>query len=222
MSFSSKLKQILGISDAEIEKGLELHRENVVIDAMMFTDPQIYTQRVVQRANEMLDAKRPMSEIENDLEKLCLEELMTNPEAQAHYSEAWKRSGVTGGSVTVAWSNDMNIAFDSIASFSIKFERFRGLLVRATRAEDIVTAKRDGKHAMIWNFQNTTTLGGGVDVEKDLEKLDLFYRLGVRIIQLTYNLRNFVGDGCTERYQSGLSYFGQRVVERNEQAGGVN
>jgi len=38
-------------------------------------------------------------------------------------------------------------------------------------------------------------------------------------MQLTYNLRNFVGDGCTERYQSGLTYFGVRVVERMNKLG---
>jgi membrane dipeptidase len=40
------------------------------------------------------------------------------------------------------------------------------------------------------------------------------YDLGVRIIQLTYNTRNLVGDGCLERTNSGLSTFGMALVER--------
>jgi membrane dipeptidase len=34
------------------------------------------------------------------------------------------------------------------------------------------------------------------------------------VVQLTYNLRNLVSDGCTEIHKSGLTYFGRAVVER--------
>ncbi|MQF83170.1 hypothetical protein FIM02_03295, partial [SAR202 cluster bacterium AD-802-E10_MRT_200m] len=44
--------------------------------------------------------------------------------------------------------------------------------------------------------------------------IEYFYNLGLRVVQLTYNLRNLVGDGCTERYKTGLTYFGQTVVEK--------
>ena len=42
----------------------------------------------------------------------------------------------------------------------------------------------------------------------------MFRDLGVRVIQLTHNRRNLVGDGCTEPSQAGLSKFGYEVVER--------
>ena len=38
--------------------------------------------------------------------------------------------------------------------------------------------------------------------------------MGLRVVQLTYNLRNLIGDGCTERYKTGLTYFGIEVVKR--------
>ncbi|WP_315835323.1 dipeptidase [Bradyrhizobium prioriisuperbiae] len=37
---------------------------------------------------------------------------------------------------------------------------------------------------------------------------------GTRVIQLTFNTRNYVGDGCTEREQSGLSTYGIELVHR--------
>ncbi len=52
---------------------------------------------------------------------------------------------------------------------------------------------------------------------KDLNNIDLFRELGLRIVQLTYNTRNWVGNGCTERVDDGLSYFGLQVVERLNQ-----
>jgi membrane dipeptidase len=57
-------------------------------------------------------------------------------------------------------------------------------------------------------FQNTDM------IERDISRLDLFHRLGIRIIQLTYNDRNLVGDGCLEPGNAGLSSFGRQVVER--------
>ena len=57
-------------------------------------------------------------------------------------------------------------------------------------------------------FQNTDM------IDRDISRLDMFYRLGIRIIQLTYNDRNFVGDGCLEPANAGLSQFGREVVAR--------
>ncbi|MEJ7636603.1 MAG: membrane dipeptidase [Singulisphaera sp.] len=52
-----------------------------------------------------------------------------------------------------------------------------------------------------------------------LGRLDLFYRFGVRVIQLTYNGRNLVGDGCLEPANAGLSRLGNRLVERLNELG---
>jgi membrane dipeptidase len=42
----------------------------------------------------------------------------------------------------------------------------------------------------------------------------MFRALGVRVIQLTHNRRNLLGDGATEPSEAGLSRFGYDVVER--------
>src|SRR5205085_12208887 len=49
---------------------------------------------------------------------------------------------------------------------------------------------------------------------ESLERLDLFYDLGVRIILFTYNLRNLIGDGCLEPGDAGLSLFGRKLIAR--------
>jgi membrane dipeptidase len=57
-------------------------------------------------------------------------------------------------------------------------------------------------------------LQDGVAFETDLTRLDELYRLGIRIIQLTYNRRNLLGDGCLEPANAGLSRTGVEAVER--------
>ncbi len=55
-------------------------------------------------------------------------------------------------------------------------------------------------------WQNTSP------IEDDLRRLSLFHELGLRIVQLAYNTQNFVGSGCYESRDSGLSDFGRDVV----------
>jgi len=56
-------------------------------------------------------------------------------------------------------------------------------------------------------------------IGSDVRNLDALHALGTRCIQLTYNSRNLVGDGCTERTNAGLSDFGVEVVHRMNDLG---
>jgi membrane dipeptidase len=81
-------------------------------------------------------------------------------------------------------------------------------LTRATTAADLDRAAETGKIGLIYYIQNATP------IQDEIEKLNALYGLGVRIVQLTYNTRNLLGDGCLERTNAGLSKFGLEVVAR--------
>src|SRR5690606_36648088 len=51
-------------------------------------------------------------------------------------------------------------------------------------------------------------------VGDNLDRIDVFNDLGVRIIQLTYNPANHIGDGSMAPQNRGLTPFGRQVVER--------
>lgn len=80
-------------------------------------------------------------------------------------------------------------------------------------AADIEACKREGKVGLIFGFQNAKP------IEDDLRYLRVYYELGVRVIQLTYNERNFVGDGCLEPGNGGLSLFGRAVIREMNRLG---
>ncbi|WP_077037853.1 dipeptidase [Pelomonas sp. KK5] len=80
-------------------------------------------------------------------------------------------------------------------------------------AADIAAARAAGQVGVIYGFQNTEMLG------TDLDRIRLFADLGVRIIQLTYNGRNAIGDGATVPDDRGLSPFGREAVERLQAEG---
>jgi membrane dipeptidase len=83
----------------------------------------------------------------------------------------------------------------------------------ATSVPDIRTAKTDGKLAVILHFQGTMPM----EYEPDL--LEAFWRLGVRVIQLAYNTRNPLCDGCEEPSDAGLSVLGRRAVAEMNRLG---
>ena len=56
-------------------------------------------------------------------------------------------------------------------------------------------------------------------IGSELEHLDVFYGMGVRLAGLTYNRKNFIGDGMNERNDGGLSEFGIEVVDRMNRLG---
>src|SRR5690606_39000842 len=74
-------------------------------------------------------------------------------------------------------------------------------------------AKESGKLGVIFGTQGTGLLEG------DIRWLTLYWRLGVRIMQLTYNEANAIGSGCLEPHDPGLTRFGRQVVREMNRLG---
>jgi membrane dipeptidase len=80
-------------------------------------------------------------------------------------------------------------------------------------AKDIDAARAEGKVGLIMGWQDTKMLGDKAS------RLKAFHRLGLRIVQLTYNEACPVGDGCLETRDAGLSKFGFEVVDEMNRLG---
>ncbi len=85
-----------------------------------------------------------------------------------------------------------------------------GLLLKALSAADIRRAKAEGRVAVVYGMQDTSLVG------TELDRLSLLKGLGVRIVQLTYNLQNLSGDGSLEPTNGGLSKLGRATIARIE------
>jgi membrane dipeptidase len=104
-------------------------------------------------------------------------------------------------------------AFDEIAEWTrrVRMPDSRWHLVRTTK--DIIDAKAKGRLGLIMGWQNM------LPIEDRIDRIALFQQLGVRIMQLTYNAANFIGDGCLERRDAGLTEFGRQVVSEMNAVG---
>lgn len=119
-------------------------------------------------------------------------------------------SGVTAVNLTVGSVGAGEGLFEqtagSIAAWDKAIRNSDGVLRRIRTTADIRAAKVDGALGVIFGFQDAAMLGG------DLGRLGIFDDLGVRIIQLTYNRANELGDGSLEEANRGLTDFGRQVV----------
>lgn len=139
------------------------------------------------------------------------------------YRDHLQRGGVTAAGITAS----SRVSFPEATR---KVERIRGLIdehddsfVLATSPEEIRAAKRDEKTAILLAFQDTmpVTPMDRMILEGGMEYLRAFERLGVGIVQLTYNSLNYVGAGCCERVDPGLSNFGRQLVDEMNKRGVV-
>jgi membrane dipeptidase len=87
----------------------------------------------------------------------------------------------------------------------------RTIFVRT--ADDVIRAKHEGKVGMIAGFQTPLV------VEDELDYVEALYAVGARTMQITYNERCYLGDGCQERNPAGLSHFGVEVVREMNRIG---
>lgn len=123
------------------------------------------------------------------------------------YQDALHRGGVTAGNFTVAdYQHDFEDAVRAVNRHRDLVESVDGFTL-VESAADLRDAAGGGDVGVILGFQDTRPVG------PDRSLLRAFDRLGVRVVQLTYNDQNFVGSGCCERTDAGLSNFGQSVVD---------
>lgn len=104
-------------------------------------------------------------------------------------------------------------AIADLARWQRRFREHADEIVPALSAEDIRAAKRSGRTAVIYGSQN------GSVFEDDLDLVWVLHRLGMRIVQLTYNNQNYIGSGCAEQHDDGLSRFGRLVVAEMDRVG---
>jgi membrane dipeptidase len=91
-------------------------------------------------------------------------------------------------------------------------DQYSRQLVRIGGAGDVLGAKRDGRIGVVLGFQNS-------DHFRTVEDVRLFYGLGQRISQLTYNAPNRIGTGCGSQRDTGLTPFGAEIVRAMNEIG---
>jgi membrane dipeptidase len=120
--------------------------------------------------------------------------------------EDMHRGGLTAANCTCSVWEGFRATMTNIARWKRWLRENQDILTQVYTVADIESAKREARVGIILGFQNTYAF------EDRIENIALFYELGVRFAQITYNTRNLVGSGCWESRDDGLSDYGREVV----------
>ena len=123
------------------------------------------------------------------------------------YLEWYRDGGETALSPTVGGWEGARPALDRLASWHSEV-RAREDLVIIRNSGELEDLKGTGKLGVFFHLQ------GADPIEDNLDLVSLYKSLGVGVVQLTYNVKNRVGDGCEERSDGGLSTFGIKLIAK--------
>ena len=203
-----------GLTGEQEQRAKRLHEDSIVLD-MLFQGP-VGTYSLPEGAEEALlaqaQARHPHDEVAQcTYAGELIERAMMDGEYAQLYKDCWYDSGLTGGCRQVSVATREG-ALCSALALQEEFDK-KPWLIKCTTVEDIRRCKREGTKAGIVTSQESAGYG------KDLQLLELLYRFGLRVQQLTYNNHNWIGAGCMEPNAAGLSKFGMRFVEKCNELG---
>ena len=126
----------------------------------------------------------------------------------SEYLKSLRAGGVTAFVTCVAAHHE-----DDFAMAATRLMRWHKLVQSASPGlkliltpDDVFAAKSTGGIGVLFQFQDAKP------IDDNLLHLEAFYRLGLRILQLTYPRRNLAGDGCGEPSDGGVSSFGRQLI----------
>lgn len=132
--------------------------------------------------------------------------------SKEEYVTDYRKGNVNIIGVTLAANDDCRKTMYTIASW---FERFRRLeyLMHVKSVQDIKNAFAQNKLGVVFHLQNTNPL------DDRIELIEVYYRLGLRIMQPTYNGKNLFGCGCEVEVDTGLTKEGYRLIKEMNKFG---
>lgn len=148
-------------------------------------------------------------------EALVVDSLVASSMLQGKYFDRVREGGIDAVAVTSAMP-ELDHFSDAIKKMDAMYQMIaehQHKMALATSVADIRQAKAQGKVAIILLFQDP------MPIENDLAKLRTFYRLGLRVMQITYTQGGLLGSGCGELAGGGLTYFGREVVDEMNRLG---
>ncbi len=135
----------------------------------------------------------------------------------------WRAGGVKASVLTVGGDQESQRIHDpgdpfrsallALADLRADIRESDGAILLVTTAAEVRAAAQAGRFAVLFNLEGASPLRGSQAA------LDLFGELGVRALQLTWNLRNEVGDGVAEDASARLTRFGRDVVSHANRIG---
>ncbi len=209
--------RILKPSANELERGLRLHAESLVFDSYGFSPRAAIDGNALAKA---IEAGASRIEIKDLQEEMAMTRVATDPVEQQEYRDAWRASGVTCIFQNAGEEGqDPMRLIKRLARFTYVTDLLRGFVAKAAVPSDILAAKKEHRHCLYLTGNGVPLTQQWVSVPDELRYLRIFHQLGIRMMHLTYQRRNMIGDGCGEASDAGLSDFGKSAIAEMNRVG---
>lgn len=207
---------ILKPTKAELEHGLELHKNSLVFDTYGFQPTAAVDGSVIADA---INSNASQLELQDLREDMIMTRYVKNEREKIEFENAWRASGVTCVFQNAGEEgNAVERLLKRLARFTYSTD-MSNFINKAVKPDDIVTAKKENKRVLYFSGNGVPLPQDWVSVEEELRFIRVFHQLGIRMMHLTYNRRNVIGDGCGEPSNGGLSDFGRAVVKEMNRVG---
>lgn len=209
--------EVLQPNQADLHHGLELHRRSLVFDTYGFA-PRAAS--FPPDLSALVEAGASDVELQDLQEEQGMLRAAQVAEERAEFEEALRTSGVTCIFQNAGEEGqDPLQLLKRLARFTFLTDRLRGTLIRATQPDDITRAHESHQHCLYLTGNGVPLPQRWTNVEEELGYVKLFFQLGIRMMHLTYNRRNMLGDGCAETANGGLSDFGRAAIAEMNRVG---
>ena len=126
-----------------------------------------------------------------------------------------QQGGLDAVHVTIAYHENFREAVLNVEQWNRWFEAHPDLICQGFSGDDVRQAQRDGRTAILFGFQNPSP------IEDDIGLVEVWHRLGVRFMQLSYNNQSLLATGCYEAEDPGLTRMGKEVIAEMNRVGMV-
>ena len=208
---------LLRPSPRDLEHGLELHRNSFVFDAYGFM-PAGGGRNT--RLDRLIAAKAGRDQIHDAREEFTKNVAFGDPRQRELLRAGWDFAGVDCIFQNAGIEgNDIERLLKRFGCFTNLVDRFPDLFERAAYPDRLPGIRARGHKALYLTTNGVPVPRKLTSKDDALEPITVFFRLGARMMHLTYNRRNLIGDGCAEPADAGLSDFGRAVITEMNRVG---
>lgn len=208
---------ILKPTPKQLEHGLQLHADSLVFDSYGFA-PRAAIDG--DRMATAIKAHASTQELQDLREDMSMTRCVTDPAEQREFKEAFDAAGVTCIFQNAGEEGqDPLRLIKRLARFTYTTDMLADFVSKAVTPDDILQAKKEGRHCLYLTGNGVPLTQQWETTTDEMKYMRIFYQLGIRMMHMTYNRRNMLGDGCAEPANAGLSDFGRTVVAEMNRLG---
>ena len=208
---------LLQPTPAQLEHAWELHHGSLVLDSYAFAPRAAIDGEKFQAA---VEAGASAAELVDLREEMSMTRSATDPAERQEFMEAFRAAGVTCifQNAGEEGSDPMRL-IKRLARFTQKTDLMRPEVIKAVTANDVTNTRKANGICLLFTTNGVPLRGEWESTRDELRLVRLFQQLGVRMMHVTYNRRNPLGDGAGEPNDGGLSDFGHQAVAELNRAG---